>query len=390
MLGKLYLARGELLTAQEAGLKSLARDEEATQASKIAGRLFQAAEECLRKADQLKADDPAILVDLGRSLEHLGRDNEALEAFLRAVRLDAATGSAALRIALHLDDRARRSNNHEELLRAIRYYRLAEQSNEMSGDMLGRYGLALASVGKWEEAEAMLKRAVAGNESSPLGMRLQEVQAVLERLRGMEEQAQAQLAKDPKDAVGLRLHAQAQVFRGYYLRAGYLLEQLMRLDPSDPRLWVTMGFARAEIGTAEGFLREWPVPPAPPPGQESPWLQLARMCASAGGWDDAQFYLEKGVGHYDPLLRPMFALGELAVALHQPRRAQGFFRKAAEASPKDPEPWLRLCDLALETGDAAAVKSALDEAEKRGAKPEELSRRKARTGSATAGTASSQ
>jgi cytochrome c-type biogenesis protein CcmH/NrfG len=92
-------------------------------------------------------------------------------------------------------------------------------------------------------------------------------------------------------------------------------------------------------------------------------------------WEEAALFLtHAGEDSGDPRL-PMMIMADLAREHGTPERYLQFLQRATEAHPKSPEPWLRLCDLAIQMQDRRTASDALENAKTRGATPEELSER---------------
>jgi predicted Zn-dependent protease len=246
----------------------------------------------------------------------------------------------------------------------------------LEGDAVVRYALALERIGRIEQAESVLARAVDGDEASPLAPRLEQLRTTIERINAMRQEAAALLTEDPGDPDGLKMQAQIQMLHGQALEASYLLHRLLREEAADFAVWVLMGCAKAQMDAAVEFLEAWPTPPPKPDDVESAWIELARTCAAKGLWDAARTYLESPAAVEESEAQPLIRLAEIAEAMGRPQRATALLREATEAYPESAVPWLRLCDLALAAGQPEAAQRFLSEAEKRGASQEQLGKRR--------------
>ncbi len=362
-LGKAYLAVGEALGQNPAAAEAL-----------------KAAEASLRNATQLDPESAEAARFLGAALVREGRVDDALAALRTSLWLDSTSRDTALYLALLFNQKAEGGANHDALVEAIGYFQRAHAIAPLEGDPLAQYGMALATIGDFETAEPLLQCAVGGNDESPVATALKNVQETLKRIKTIEQQAATLLAKNPTDPTGLKMQAQALVLRGHSLQAAYVLDRLLRSGTQDFGEWLMMGCVRAKMQDPDGFLREWPMPPPAPAEVKSPWAELAAACAATGMWDAAQKYLESQVTMMQTDSAPLLTLADIAFQLRQGRRGVDYLRKATEAYPKNPVPWLRLCDVAIAGKDADAAGKYLAEAESRGADAAEVTKRKERLG----------
>lgn len=178
---------------------------------------------------------------------------------------------------------------------------------------------------------------------------------------------------NPADMEILADRGEAQVLRGEMLNASYFLDVVLRRQPDHTRAWTLLGFARARMNDAPGFVREWGMVQASNTGA---WKDLVTRCAGTGLWDAARTYIAASPAGQEGLVIPDLRLADIAIELKQPQFAQRFLEQAEEAHPNDPAPWLMLCDLALAAKDTTKAEQWLAEAEKRAAFPEDVELRR--------------
>jgi predicted Zn-dependent protease len=180
------------------------------------------------------------------------------------------------------------------------------------------------------------------------------------------------LGNQPHNPEGLRLLGQVYILAGHFQNALYTANQVLKDAPQDLEAWIQMGVAEARMNSIDQFVKEWPAPSA----SASPWNQLALTCASVGMWEEAQTYLGKAGGATPNLLQ----MGDIAIQLKQTRRAWDYLRRATEATPEDPRPWLRLSDIAAAANNTKDASDFLVEAAKRNADTNELATRRQKLG----------
>jgi tetratricopeptide (TPR) repeat protein len=326
---------------------------------------YRAATELLARAAALGDPHPEVHLHRAEAHRRLGDEDAALAAYLAALAHDSEYFEAALQMAALLEAKVSQSGEHADAVRALQYYERAYELGVMPPDRLARFGMLLASIGRFEEAAAVLAEAVGGQEVSPYAQALQNVQGTVEQLRRLDARMVELMRESPRQPEPLRVRAQALLIRGHYLEAAYVLERLLRDYPGNYGGWLFLGLARAKMGAAAQFLDDHGAAPAPPRPAVSPWRDLAERAAGSDAWEAAGLYLSQ-----DPAFDDVRAMLEVAGwALDQgrlPAAAQALGR-ARELDPEDAGVWLREADLALRQGQPAAAQAALEGAAQRGA-----------------------
>ena len=143
---------------------------------------------------------------------------------------------------------------------------------------------------------------------------------------------------------------------------------------------------KAHMNDTDAFVNSYGVVMAMGGAQTSPWMLLAGACARANLWPAVERYLEAGRSQDARIGDPLLAAGDLALEFKQPDRAVAYVERAAQGSSGAPDPWLRLCDLAIASGNMPTARRYLAEAEKRGAPAEAVAKRREQVGGEDSGT----
>ncbi len=320
--------------------------------------------------------DAEALAALGQSLVAQGRGEEALDVSLQALRADFGNTQAALQVAILQDAKARSGNPHDRQ-EALAYFRHAEKLEPLPPRAAGAYGSLLAGRGRHEEAVPLLLRAAQGREDAPPAQAAKQF-ARLAQHRGALRQAERKaLEKDPMGTDGLMKRAEALMIEDRALMATYLLDTILRKEPGRDDAWQMLGLIRARMRGAASFIEEWGESRRAAPDT---WRALAGGCAASGLWKATVAYLEFGLAGIEDVLPAQVEAAALATRMKRPEQAARLFREATEAHPEHPEPWLRLCDLAIDAEDGVRAQHCLAEAKKRGATEEELGPRREKAG----------
>lgn len=304
----------------------------------------------------------------------LGAGVEAEKALLDALAMDPMNAEATLNLASMLEAQATSQNDPKAAARGLAYYERANELRPLTPERLARYGMLLASVGRFEDAAMVLAQAVEGQTSSPYAEAFQGVQDKVKQLYELDQYSAEKMRANPADPEGLRTRAQAQLIRGNYLDASYVLERLLKQYPQDYNTWMLLGMARAKMGGADQFVVQHAPAPASAEGSVvSPWQDLAERCAGMNSWDAARIYLAQATelpAMERSLIEARWALGQGQMAA-----AESAIAAAKEAGGGDPRPWLIEVDLALATGRVDAAEAALEEAKRLGAEAAEVETR---------------
>ncbi len=118
--------------------------------------------------------------------------------------------------------------------------------------------------------------------------------------------------------------------RGRYLDAALAYYEALRLNPSHADAWRNLGFVKARIGQAEGFVEEFAdsAPPLESEAAPGPWHALASDAAAGQEWEAAEIYLAQAYeeGQADPAYWEQLA--EFARARGATERATAYGERA--------------------------------------------------------------
>ena len=176
----------------------------------------------------------------------------------------------------------------------------------------------------------------------------------------MQEVARTQ----PSSPEIIALAARQLYLQENYLQASYLIDSFFRNRPVDVELWYLLGVCRAKMNGFDHFLSRWTEAPAG--SGEAAWRELAKRLASEQAWNDARKVLEQHPMAEAPTVVE-YALSEIALELGDPQWAASILNGAAQARPSEPEPWVRMTELAIAVGEPAAAQRFIGEAATRGA-----------------------
>lgn len=297
--------------------------------------------------------------------------------------LESATAKApedqevALYLALTLEQSAAQGDQRERVIAALRAFRRAEGLGTLPPEAQGRYGLLAASVGEFETALPLLSAAISGNDQSPLKAPFDHFTKMAEQLQALGQRAESAMAQNPGSPEGALVRAEKLLMEGRIMSAFYLLQLVMPQSTGNDAAWAMLGFVSARVEGSQNFLNEWGASRA---GNTAAWEQLAMRCGLAGSWDAAELYLRHGLSGVAGAM-PEMKLAGVALQARQGERAMAYLDAAQKAYPESPAPWLQLADMSIATQNLALARSQLDEAEKRGATPEEVKARRDKLGS---------
>lgn len=334
------------------------------------------AEQPWRRAHEILPEDPETLSNLGILLHKIKKPEEALPLLQEALRRNPFDQAATLHVALLLEAQLQAGGDRDSLRRAIDYFERAEQLGPLPPEGVSGYAMALIGTGRIEAAIPRLRQIAGNKEDATIAALQKQFEAMAGQLQALDAKAEQQFGENSTGLDGFSTTAEADLLRGKFLQAAYLLNVILKRDPENVQAWPLLGYARAAMDDTAGFLAEWGAARADNPDA---WKTLAARCAMGGEWDAALAYLSSetaGGGAVSPHMR----LAEIALELRQGRRAFALLQQAAQVRPDDPAPWLRMCDLAISGKDQVRARQFLAEAEKRNASAEEIEKRRQAVG----------
>lgn len=344
-------------------------------------RALREAENYLRAAAELDPDDGQVHSVLGVTLSFLGRRDDAIQELVQSLRINPSNQDTMLRIASLYHDVRGAASSKDNLARAIDYYRAAERLGGLPPEARVYYSSALASIGDIRGAGVQLAVVVPqGDTTSPAAQRLGQLAAALRAAQDLDGRVREAAEKDPAGPEASRLQIQQLLAEGRTLQSFYMLDRFLRDFPEDAEGWLMMGMLRARVGDAERFIEEHPAAPPAKEGEPPLWMQLVRQCANSGAWGPARAYAVFAAEQTPGLELPLLRLAEMALEMKQPEVAAPLLGEAVKAYPENPLPLLLLCDIAIESNNLSQARKYLDEAERLGARAEDVAPRREKAG----------
>ncbi len=383
-LGTLFLRQANTRMASLAQNASrLDRDTQNIHLQQIT-ELYSKAEQHLRNAKDMAADDIDTLVMLANSLQGQQKYDDAITLLKEALLRDLRRQDIPLQLASVFQQRATDSNAQQDIVSALDYFRYAESLSPIPPIFTPNYANLLITLGEFERAYALLGNLAntlnqdpSSSSSDPFAAQLGQLGTTVEQLQQLRKEIdQTRKGRSSRDPEVLLREAQYQIAHKRYLQSAYLLDLYLDQRPNDANAWVMCAFAKGMMGAHERFLSERPVPKNLPPDAPSIWMQLAQVCGMNGRWDIALTFLNSSTAQNE-IAYPLVVLGDAALQLGQNARAREYFREATTAYAEVAVPWLRLCDIALAERDFTTARGYFAEAEKRGGAESELARRRA-------------
>lgn len=314
---------------------------------------------------------------LGMLAVELARPEEAQPLLESVVEQRPEDQEAALYLAYALEQRAQGGASPDFAIGALRAYRRAERLGVLPKEAQGRYGVMAASFGDFETGLSMLKAAAGDDDKSPFKAPLDQFSKLAEQVQAAGQRADAALSQNPGAVEGAVARAEKLLMEGRTMSAFYLLQLVIPQTVGNDGPWAMLGVVSARIGGAENFLKDWGPSRA---GSVAAWEQLGFRCAAAGAWDAAELYIRYGLSSVAGAM-PELKLATIAMQAKQPDRAMSYVDAARKAYPDSPAPWLQMADMSIEAQNFALARGQIDEAEKRGATPEEVKARRDKLGS---------
>ncbi|MBL7646852.1 MAG: tetratricopeptide repeat protein [Candidatus Hydrogenedentes bacterium] len=339
-------------------------------------KLFTAASNTWKTVLERIPGDPEAEKNLGIMAVNLGKFDEARPLLETASTRLPEDQELALYLGYSLEQVGRNSGERDLLIGALRAFRRAARLGALPVDAQARYGMLAASFGEFETGLPLVKAAMGDDAESPLKAPFDQFTKMAEQVQTMRQRVDTAVSQNPAGIEGLLARVDLLLAEGHLMSAFYLLQVVMEQAPSSDAAWATLGMVSARIKGSENFLAEWGASRA---GNATAWEQLSGRCAVTGAWEAAELYLRHGLSG-TPGAMPELRLAEVAIQVKQPQRAVAYFEAAQKAYPDSPLPWLQMADMNIVAEDFARARGQLDEAEKRGATPEEIKARRDKLG----------
>lgn len=365
-LGDVHLELGEGLIALAQEAAALQNTEQFNMHRQEALAEFEAAGRFFTVAVQQPSPSPEVWQGLGKAQRFLGKFEDARTSCLQALEIDPGDFGCTLELALNYGEKALSGGQAADRQKALDYYRRAQLLGPLPTSALLMYSTLLTAVGNVASAGGILQSLVSAESNAQLQTRLSHLEVKRRTMMELQNQA-AELARaNPLDPEILAMRATQMFVQDDFLAAAYLVEQVFRERAPDLNLWTILGMSKARLGGLSVFFEEWVAPPTVP-GGGSPWLHLARNSAAAGQWDMAVSTVQHASALGALTNPPLVELGDIAQGWKDLHRAEGLYRTAAQQSPTDPTPVLRLAELSIAAKHTQEISVWLSEAQRRGA-----------------------
>ena len=253
-----------------------------------AARVVAAESFALERALAARPSDPDLLVALGKAYALQGRVSEALAVARRAVRLAPTDPAARAELGALLLAQAdpQGAVAQLEIAEALVAGRRRWIDPVTLRTVWTNLGWAYASVGRTDEALAVLRRATDGDDvnaleslGSILGLlgAWDDARAVLERAN----------AKDPTNVTVQRNLGWVYANLGRFAEANALLERAILREPNEPRTHGSLGWVRLRSGRPAGALHALTIAAELEPDNAKVLVMLGIARARLGEWQAA-------------------------------------------------------------------------------------------------------
>lgn len=287
------------------------------------GGRFDEGVEYLRKPLASQPDQVRGHILLGRALGALGRREEALASFDRAIAI--AAGETA-KAQGYRADLLSELGRHAEAVEA--YDRALAVSDRSTANWFDR-GVALAALSQYEAALESFDKAIA-------------------------------LEPDYAPAIVCRAKVCADLRRDEEAAAG--LDLALRLAPEDARVWLVRGQALAQMRRSEEALASFGKSLALDPGLHEAWLGRADVLGAQGRLDDAAEAYTHALGVRPDLAAAHLGRGNVLLAKRRLTEADRDYDSAISLDKELAEAWLGKGNVAVVAGEAEPAMGAYDKA----------------------------
>ena len=316
---------------------------------------------------------------LGKARRYLGNFEASRTACLRGLAIDPEDYGCTLELALLYNDKAMTGRLPADRQSALDYFRRARRLGPLPKSASLGYSALLSSTGDIVSARGVLLAAAGGERDAQIEQLVAQIEVKQRAVLALQSRTAELERANPLDPELMAVRAMQLFIQEDFLGTAYLVEQAFREREPDLNLWTVLGMSKGRIGALGGFLREWETPPSRE-GVDSPWLHLVRTAAGTSLWDMAL-----AVAHHANAIgslnkEPLVEMGDIARSLNNTQRAGGYFQAAAQQSPTDPTPVLRLADMAIAAGQTQGIGALLTEAQGRGAPASDIDALRERAG----------
>lgn len=253
---------------------------------------YREAAEVLGELTRREPGMPEGWTSYGLSLFHLGRLDDSIQAYQKAIELGGPVPRLIVRLSsLYLETGRPRD--------AIAVLKATVDFGERHPSVIRQLALTYSETGRPAEAIALLEPEARGTD-----LETRNVLAVAYARAGRTAEAMAQLddilARDPQNAKALETSAGIVLGQGNAARARQLLERAVAADPAQSIAWNTLGVARQFQGDTRGAIEAWQRALEIDPRLFDALYNLGLTAAAAGERDLARRTLERYVATAPP------------------------------------------------------------------------------------------
>ena len=318
---------------------------------------------------RLRPDSISDLLDMGRALQSLERDDEALVYFdraleirpndrsiielkrisvrrrgdedeLRKLLLEVLKADPMDRGArMELADLLHHQGKHNDALRVIEDFPELVEDSELEA----LRGDIFKALDRRDDAVMAYNRALElGRKKSSILDSLAEVLCLQGRVNESLQSLEDAIFLDPLSVSSHYLKARIQFKSGLKAEATSSLQRLFELDPRDTEQWEKVGNMLEELG--DGKLAAKAYSKAVANGATRLYLRMAENNIEAGEEEEALANLQLATRTEPRSQRAWSLLGTLQAKHGSPKRAKRSLRKALRLDPQDREALLRLAE----------------------------------------------
>ena len=268
----------------------------------------------------------------GLVLGAMGRQDEAISAYQKAIKLDPDNVAARFNLAAILADKKLMDEATAEYRKAAE----AHPRDSRNAEFRMRLGIILREQGRLDEAIAEFARAI---DLFPDDVSLQVELGVTLRQQGNSDQAIAQLQKalelDPRSFGARRWLSEVLREQGRFDEALVQARRAIELDPRSGPARHALGLILLQQGNRDEAIAEFRKTLELDPRAWVAHLDLAVALQEQGKLDEAMRELRNGLMLEPRVARAYFHLGTMLREQGKPDEALTEFRRAIEIEPRD-------------------------------------------------------
>lgn len=297
------------------------------------------------KAPPLGPDFSRVFMDMGLSLQKMGKLGEAKDAFLKAIALQPDLPEAWCNLGVLAMQQNHLSEAREYFLKALEVQPSFANAYNGLGEVLVREGKIAEALNAYRKAIEL--RPSLADPYNNLG----------NLLLGQGRPAEAEilyrkaLRLKPKSAQLRNNLGAALLAMNQAEEARKSFEEALKLNPDSPRYRANLGTALIRLGRIEEGLEYLKRAADMEPDFAPAWLRLGRAYEQAGHWEAAEMTYRKALNVSSGYSDAHLALADLLVKLKRFSEAIDVYEKALELSPVSDRAHAGLGTVFLERGE---------------------------------------